>query len=308
MRILGSELTLHKLEVFSAVARYEGVTRAAEALHIAQPVVTAHIRSLEEKLGVQLVARQGRRLRITPEGQRVLSWADDILSRTHELERELTDSKVGAQGSAVIATSMSIGSYAIPEKIVAFRRGVPNGTISVLTSTPRSVVEAINEGRADFGVSILDQQQDLTGLDVQPIGEDELILVCKRKGQFDKPRLTVKELEQLPFVAAQANTARRDVEEAELRKIGLARRRVVLEFGHGEAMLRAVLTDVGVAFLFQSSIRDELANAALKPLSPKALQIKVPIYLIKRSGKFFSTFQNRLFVFMQGAFRIRETR
>lgn len=302
MRLLGSELTLHKLEVFSTVARLEGVTRAAEALRIAQPVVTAHIRSLEDKLGVRLVMRQGRRLKITPEGQRVLAWAEDVLSRTHELERELTDSKAGAQGSAVIATSMSIGSYVIPQKIVAFRADVPNGSISVLTGTPRYVVEAIIEGRADFGVSILDPQQDLTGLDSDTIGADELILVCKPHGRYDKPRLTMKELERLPFVSAQANTARRDIEDAELSRRGLRRRKVVLEFGHGEAIMRAVQIDVGVAFLFKSSIRDELASGSLKPLPTSSLEIRVPIHLIKRSGKSFSSFQNRLFEFMRGAF------
>jgi DNA-binding transcriptional LysR family regulator len=197
---------------------------------------------------------------------------------------------------------MSIGSYLIPEKIVAFRRGSPNGTISVLTSTPRFVVEAINEGRADFGVSILDAHQNLTGLDTETIGEDQLVLVCKPRGQFDKPRVTMKDLERMPFVAAQANTARRDVEDAELLKLGVSRRRVVLEFGHGEAMIRAVRTDVGVAFLFRSSIAEEVASGALKPLSENLLEIKVPVYLIKRSGKYFSSFQDRLFEFMRSAF------
>jgi len=302
MRLLGSELTLHKLEVFCAVARLEGVTRAAEALHVAQPVVTAHIRSLEDKLGVRLVMRQGRRMKITPEGQRVLAWAEEVVSRTHELERELTDSKTGGQGSAVIATSMSIGSYAIPDKIVAFRRRSPAGIISVLTGTPRIVVDAINEGRADFGVSILDTHQDLSGLDAEAIGEDDLILVCKPKGQYDKRGMKVSDLEQIPFVATQANTARRNVEDTELLKRGVSRRRVVLEFGHGEAMKRAVRTDVGVAFLFKSSIIEELHRGELKPIAIASLQISVPIYAIKRSGKFFSSFQERLFSFMRGAF------
>ena len=119
MRLLGSELTLHKLEVFSTVARLEGVTRAAETLHIAQPVVTAHIRSLEAKLGGRPM-RHGRRIRFTPDGERVLAWAEDLVSRTHELQRELTDSKCGGQGSGVIATSMTIGSYVIPQNSSRF--------------------------------------------------------------------------------------------------------------------------------------------------------------------------------------------
>jgi LysR family transcriptional regulator, low CO2-responsive transcriptional regulator len=302
MRLLGSELTLHKLEVFSTVARLESVTRAAESLHIAQPVVTAHIRSLEAKLGVRLTMRQGRRIRITPDGERVLAWAEDVISRTHELERELTDTKSGGQGSAVIATSMTIGSYVIPSKLVEFRRSAPNGVISVLTGTPRTVFEAIREGRADFGVSILDPLQDVAGLDLEAIGSDELVLVCKPGGKFDRPNLQPKQLETLPFIAAQGNTARRDVEDSALLKIGVARRNYVLEFGHGEAMMRAVRTDVGLAFLFKSSIVEELENRSLKIIPLKDFKIEVAIYLIKRSAKYFSSFQSKLFEFVREGF------
>ena len=302
MRLLGSELTLHKLEVFSTVARLESVTRAAKSLHIAQPVVTAHIRSLEAKLGVRLTMRQGRRIRITPDGERVLAWAEDVISRTHELERELTDTKSGGQGSAVIATSMTIGSYVIPSKLVEFRRSAPNGVISVLTGTPRTVFEAIREGRADFGISISDPQQDVSGLDVEAIGSDELVLVCKPGGKFDRPNLKPKQLETLPFIAAQGNTARRDVEDSALLKIGVARRNYVLEFGHGEAMMRAVRTDVGLAFLFKSSIVEELENRTLKIIPLKDFKIEVTIYLIKRSGKYFSSFQSKLFEFVRESF------
>src|SRR6516225_3460049 len=99
VRLIGAELTLHKLEVFCTVARMESVTRAADVLRVAQPVISAHIRSLEEKLGVKLVTKQGRRIRISDEGARVLAWAEDIISRTHELERELADSRLGKNGT-----------------------------------------------------------------------------------------------------------------------------------------------------------------------------------------------------------------
>jgi LysR family transcriptional regulator, low CO2-responsive transcriptional regulator len=303
MRLLGSELTLHKLEVFCAVARLEGVTRAAESLHVAQPVVTAHIRSLEEKLGVRLTTRQGRRIKITPEGERVLAWAEDVMSRTHELQRELADSRRGLKGSAVIATSMTVGSYVIPEKIVAFRLEHHDGDISVLTATPRTVIDAIREGRADFGVSILDPQQDLSGLDIEAIGDDELVLACRPKGRFDKPKLTLKQIERMPFVAAQGHSARREIEDSALFRLGAVRRNIILEFGHGEAMMRSVRTDLCVGFLFRSSIEEELRQGSLKIIELENLEVKVSIYIIKRTGKYFSTFQGKLFEFLKNKFR-----
>jgi DNA-binding transcriptional LysR family regulator len=303
MRLIGSELSLHKLEVLCTVARLEGVTRAAEALHVAQPVVTAHIRSLEDKLGVKLFARQGRRVKITPDGERVLAWASDVVSRTRALERELTDSRAGQNGTAVIATSMTIGSYVLPEKIVAFRRQFPNCLISVLPAAPREVIERVRDGGADFGISILDPHQDASELDIEPIGDDELVLVCRTDGQFDSGSVKLKDLERLPFISAQGNSTRREVEDEALFKAGAVRRNFIAEFGHAEAMLRAVQADAGVAFLFRSSIRDELANRSLKVLDLPSVRAVVTIYLVKRSQKFFSSFQQHLFDAMRESFR-----
>lgn len=114
MRLLGSELTLHKLEVLHTVAQLESVSRAAERLGIAQPVVTSHIRSIERKLGVKLTQRRGRNIAFTDEGMRVLTWADEIVTRTRELQRELSDSEAGLTGSVVISSSLSVGSISCP--------------------------------------------------------------------------------------------------------------------------------------------------------------------------------------------------
>ena len=62
---LDSRVTLHKLEVFSLVVELGGVSRAAEQLFVSQPVVTAHIRSLEQRVGARLFYREGRNLRLT---------------------------------------------------------------------------------------------------------------------------------------------------------------------------------------------------------------------------------------------------
>jgi DNA-binding transcriptional LysR family regulator len=281
----------------------ESVTRAADVLRVAQPVISAHIRSLEEKLGVKLVTKQGRRIRISDEGARVLAWAEDIISRTHELERELADSRLGKNGTAIIGTSMTIGSYVLPAKIVAFRETVPNGVVSVFTASPRETIDAIQDGRVDFGVTILDPHQDVSDLDIESVGEDELVLTCQAGGRFDAALIALRDLEHLPFISAQANSTRRAVEDAALFKAGTVRRNIIFEFGHGEAMMRAVRADAGVALLFRSSIQEELGRGSLKVIPMPDLKVSVPIYLVRRSRKYFSTFQLGLYEFVRLSFR-----
>jgi DNA-binding transcriptional LysR family regulator len=301
MRVLGSELTLHKLEVFRLTAELESVSRAAERLGLAQPVVTAHIRSLERKLGVPLTARHGRRIKITEQGARVLVWATDVLTRTRELQRELADSIAGRKGSVVVAASMSVGSYVLPQLLVNFRRQHPDGEITVIVTGPRDVLNAVREGQADFAITILDPQGDMGGLDVTPVGADELLLVCSANRPPERRRLTNKQIADLPFVTAQRQSARRMIEDGALLECGVVRKNIVLEFGHAEAIKRAVRSGIGVAFLFRSSIADELSTGILHVLEVKDLRIKVPVCLTKRRDKYLSPFQKALYDYLFGS-------
>ncbi|MEY3206384.1 MAG: hypothetical protein RLZZ21_2715 [Planctomycetota bacterium] len=78
-------LNYHHLLYFWTVAREHSVSKAAAALHVAQPTVSAQLRSLERSLGQKLFDRQGRHLRLTPEGEKVYRYADEIFSLGREL-------------------------------------------------------------------------------------------------------------------------------------------------------------------------------------------------------------------------------
>lgn len=303
LRILGSDLTLHKLEVFCLVAKLESVSRAAEYFGLSQPVITAHIRSLEKKLGVKIVKRQGRGISVTADGQRVLIWANEIISKTTELKRELGASSSGHRGSVIISSSMSVGSYLLPGKVVEFRRSHPNAEIGVTTHTPKIAVKAIREGQADFGISILDQNQDISGFDVVPIASDNLVLLSSPKRRLQNWSLAREQLALLPFVAPERSSSRRGIEDSELLKAGIVRRNIVLEFGHAEAIMRAVRSDIGLAFLFRSSIEDELTMGNLRIVKVDGLHIKVPVYLIKRREKSLSPLQKEFYDYLHDAFK-----
>lgn len=72
-------MDLASLEIFRTVVREGGVTRAAAQLHRVQSNVTTRIRQLEASLGVPLFVREGKRMVLTPAGQTLLTYADDLL-------------------------------------------------------------------------------------------------------------------------------------------------------------------------------------------------------------------------------------
>ncbi len=137
MRGFDSYLTFQKLEVFCTVVELGSVTRAADRLCIAQPVVTAHVRSMEARLGYALVRRSGRNIALTEAGERIYRWATEVITRTREVERELAGLESGEMGNAVVATSMSVGSYALPPLLLDFHRLHPDGLVTVEISNPQ---------------------------------------------------------------------------------------------------------------------------------------------------------------------------
>src|SRR5688500_17273425 len=81
------------LNVFLTVVRAGGVTRAAERLHRVQSNVTTRIRKLEDDLGVALFLREGKRLQLTPEGKRLVPYAERLLALAEEARDALHEAR-----------------------------------------------------------------------------------------------------------------------------------------------------------------------------------------------------------------------
>jgi LysR family transcriptional regulator, low CO2-responsive transcriptional regulator len=298
-----SQATLHKLEVFSLVGQLESVSRAAERVGIAQPVVTAHIRDLEEKLGVRLVERQGRRIRLTEAGARTMRWASEIVTRTRELERELTDPTLGAAGSVVIAASMTVGSYVLPDMLARFRRVQGDGDITVHISNPRAATDSVRDGSCDFALAILDPRHALDGLMVERLWEEQLILIAAPDFPIEAQMRDPAAIAALPFITSPRNQVRREIEDDALRAYGIVRSRIVLELGHPEAMKQAVRRGAGVAFVLETSVRQDVEKGDLRVIGTAPLNLPSPMFMVYRRGKSFSPFQRLLAEFVRDAAR-----
>jgi DNA-binding transcriptional LysR family regulator len=298
---LDRRISLHKLEVLSAVVRTGGVSRAAEALFVAQPVVSAHIRSLEERLGARLFYREGREMHLTEAGTAVHAWAEEVLVRTRELERYLGGLQDGRQGTIVLGASMSVGSYRLPPVLSRFRGSHPQVEVRLGISDTEHAVEDTRSGAFDFAVVVAAVSTDLPGLDATPIGEDEIVLVAAPDHEIAGRTLQIDDLRTLPFIEAPEGIIRRSFVDRQLRTLGIVQRNVVLQLGHPEAMKRATRERLGVALLFRSAVEDELAAGTLRELTVEGVDVSVPIFLVSRKGKTFSPVHEALIADIRAA-------
>ena len=238
MREIDSGITLQKLEIFCCVAELRSVTRAAERIGIAQPVVTAHIRSLEAKLGVRLVGRTGRNISLTEAGQRVFSWAAEVMASKRQLERELGSLRGGTGANVSVAASITAGSYILPDIVIAFHSSHPEAIISTHVSNSPSACEAVRTGECDFGLMTLEGEVS-DNLVVETIRNEPLVLVASPLNRLVGRSVCVDDLGKLPFVTGPKSIVRRAIEDKSLSDLGVERKNIVLELSHTESIKRA---------------------------------------------------------------------
>lgn len=296
-----TRITLHKLEVFELVVELGGVSRAADRLFVAQPVVTGHIRSLEQRLGTALFYRDGNRMHLTEPGREVHAWASDVLRRTRELSRHLAGLSDGTQGSVVLGASMSVGSYSLPPLLSRFRQERPGVDIVLNILDAEHAMADTEAGENDFAVVVVEADPG-RGLRAEKLGDDPLVLVAAPDAEPPSSRITVEELGALQFVEAPQKLLRRQFVDRQLAQIGIAARQVAIELGHPEAMKRAVASGLGVAVMFRSAVQAELARGHLREIAVEGVELAGPVYLVSRKDKLFSAVHRDLIASMREHF------
>jgi DNA-binding transcriptional LysR family regulator len=287
---LDTRITLRKLEIFELVVELESVSHAADKLWLAQPVVTSHIRSLEEKLGVTLFKRQARRMELTEAGAAVHVWAADVLRRTAEVTRDLEGLADGSRGSIALGASISIGSYALPPLLSSFRRERPSVTVKLDVTDYRKVIAAVESSASDFGVVASPGNPAGRRLHSERIGSDEMVAIAPVDGVVERSTVSREEFTELPFIQIASHAAM----DRELDRAGIRPREVTIDLGHPEAVKRAVMDGLGVSVLFRSAVVNELEAGTLREIEIEDLDIALDVYIVHRDGKQFASAHEEL--------------
>lgn len=167
---------IDKLEMLIALAQERHFGKAAESLGIAQPTLSTGIRQLEDQLGVQLVFRGSRFRGLTPEGQRALQWARQIVGDARQLREEMRFTRHGLSGRlrlAVIPTALIWAAHLCS----AFNRQHPGVHFTLLSRTSSEILHMLENLDIDGGISYLDNEP-VGRVTTVPLYQEDYSLVC----------------------------------------------------------------------------------------------------------------------------------
>ena len=167
-------LTVTQLRAFLAVARSGGVQSAAEQLHVSQPSVSAALGALARELGVQLVEREGRGVRLTEAGAAFEPYAAEVLGLLDQGRQAAVEADGTRKARIRVVAVNTAGEYLLPPLIQAYRREHPGAEILLEIGNRATVFERLTSHRADLGVGGRPPGHELDG---SPFLDNELIVV-----------------------------------------------------------------------------------------------------------------------------------
>jgi len=273
---------LAQLEAFLQVAHHHSFSRAAEALFLTQPSVTARIQSLEREIGERLFERTGRSVTLTDAGDAFIPHAQRALTAVQEGTDAIEAVRHGDIGSIRIGASDTIATYVLPGILKQFRVTRPRVHIHLTTGQTEGIVEKLLAGETHVAVSRLTQHPEIESLH---LFNDDLALVCSPSHPFaSRGRVTIAEAGKEPFLFFQRTSSYHSLVYSMFLRVGVVPESV-MELDSMETTKHMVEAGLGIAILPVVSVEREvnagqLARVEIRDMEQPA-QREVGVHVLR---------------------------
>ena len=275
-----------QLAAFCAVVERKSFSQAAERLGVTQPAVSLQIRSLEQRLGRQLLDRSGRRVEPTEAGLRLYASAQRLLQAEEQLLEELeSDDDDVVIGALELGASTGPGGSVVPVILCEFQERHPDVRVRLSVSDTQTVVAQVADRELELGIVGAGRRH--RGVTFEPFFRDEVVLAVPATHPFAGNTVTLEQLRAEPLIVMQEGAGVRQVIEDELRKTGTRLRDldVRLELGLQESVRSAVLAGHGVTFISRLAVESDLATGLLATARVRGLDPVREIFLARATGR-----------------------
>jgi len=254
-------LTLHQLRTFRAVAEQLSFSAAAHELSISQPSVSYQVKELEAVLGLPLIDRLGKRVRLTEAGEVLYEYARRTLTLLDEAALVMEQMRGIERGTLRVGASSTVGIYVIPLALGAFKKLHPNLALSLEIGARETLQERVKRSILDLAVLSLPIADP--DLESTPFMDDELVMVVPAGHPLaGRAGLTLRHFAGESFLIREPGSGTRVAVEMATRRAGVTVQ-VGMELGSNGAIKHAVEAGLGVAVLSSHAIELERRGGGL---------------------------------------------
>ncbi len=275
-------LDLQKIETFLCAAEKLNLSAAAKQLHLSQPTVSHHIKTLEQELGSGLFERSNTGLRLTDAGRLLLPWARRLLHDTANLQ-SMMSSLQEVVGELRIACSTTAGKYVLPQLAARFRQRYPGIQVKIPACASEKVTLNLLDGDAHLGV--MSREAGNPNLEIQEFFHDTISLIVPAHHRWARrASLEPSELLEEPMIMRESTSGTRYVVLEELAKhdISLEDLNIFMELGNAEAIVRTVADGYAVAFVSDLAATYPLERGNIVAVPVEGLTLQRTIYMARK--------------------------
>ncbi|WP_444946353.1 LysR family transcriptional regulator [Microbulbifer sp. VTAC004] len=275
--------TIKQLRAFVVVARSRSLAQASAQLHSSQPALSIAIRNLEEATGGPLFSRDGRQLVLTPEGREFLVHAEQLLNSWDQSLDAIQQRFRLERGQLRLAVIPAFALNRVPSLLADFHQKFPQINIVLEDVVMERVVEAVQEGRAELGISF--RPDELGGMEFVPFERDRFIAVVPKEHILaEKKTIRWRDLATHPFISMNRGSAVRRWTDTAFNQCGKAAQ-YVCEANQLSTIGQLVRTGLGVSAvpsLCEAQMREH--GLTCLPLSAPAVTQEVGTLLKSRGN------------------------
>lgn len=274
------KLDLRLVRYFVAVAQEQNVSRAAERLNISQPALSAAVKQLERQLGVDLLARRGRRIEVTPAGELLQRRGRDLLELADAVVDEVRGRGGAATGRVRLGLSPTARYGVAPELLGACAAQAPALMIYTSENTTGALLGEVRSGRLDLALTFC--ARPAPGTELLLLREEPAVVHMRADHPLaNRESLRIEELGEETVLVASSEASRgfTEVVLAALADAGISP--AIRPDPYPDLGLQAVREGLGVVIYTRTAFPARLEGSAFVPLAP---ELTLPFHLAARSG------------------------
>ena len=200
-------MTLRHIRIFLSVFQNNGITKAAQELHIAQPSVSLAVKEMEEYYGTKLFDRIGKKIYPTQNGRRLYDYALKICGLFDEANRSVKNPDT--LGKIRIGASITTGTKLLPDILKRYKTIRPEITVTAVVGNSDEIEKKVLANEIDVGFT--EKQPQSPEILAEPFGADRLCAVAAHGGTLaGAKRVTPEQLAREPFLTREKGSAVRE--------------------------------------------------------------------------------------------------
>jgi DNA-binding transcriptional LysR family regulator len=251
-------MDLRGIRYFLQIADCGSITRAASNLGVAQPALTRHVQAMEGELGMQLLVRLPRGVRLTGAGRQFLDHCRRALRELDRAKEELkADSGSSARGQVILGVSPTLGPLLVPGVVERVRRQCPQVALKIVEHFSTFLFDGLLTGRID--VALLTNPSASRALKLTPLISEPIVVLAAPQPKDARRFYTLAELSKTPVLVTEAI---RSIVDDQIGRYG-ARLNVDYEVNAVEAIGRLLLRGVGPAVMPISTFHPDIASGRI---------------------------------------------